>query len=87
MKLRIAVLLIGLIISFNCKSSFDVVLKLPAPAKPIYEKVNFDSRDDGLFISYADYRKLERNIIEMRTYIEKLEGLIDIYSNQKENDK
>ena len=30
----------------------------------------------GLFLSYGEYRKLETNIINMRAYQEKLEGII-----------
>ncbi len=83
MKLRIAILLIGLIISFSCKTMNEVVFRVPLPTKPSYEKVVFIEKDDGLFLSYSEYRKLERNIIEMRIYIEKLEGMIEIYSNEE----
>lgn len=43
------------------------------------EKPAFVDKDGGLWISYDDYRKLERNIIAMREYSEKLSVLLDYY--------
>jgi len=36
--------------------------------------VRFEDRDGGLWLSYGDYRALERNIVAMREHIAKLEA-------------
>jgi len=46
----------------------------PVPALPDPEPVRFEDRDGGLWLSYGDYRALERNIIAMREHIAKLEA-------------
>jgi len=45
----------------------------PIPVPQAMEPVRFEDREGGLWLSYADYRALERNIIAMREYIAKLE--------------
>jgi hypothetical protein len=49
------------------------------PAAPVLEPVEFQGRDGGLWLSYSDYRALERNIIAMREYTARLEILIGFY--------
>jgi nitrous oxidase accessory protein NosD len=43
------------------------------------EPVSFGDRDGGLWLSYENYRALERNIIAMREYARLLETVIDFY--------
>ena len=87
MKRVMIFLLIVLISCFSCSNLQVKQFKIPTPPKPVYEKVEWEKVDsdsyqlsEGLFIKYNEYRKLERNIIEMRAYIEKLEKIIEIYN-------
>jgi hypothetical protein len=50
-----------------------------APAAPLLEPVEFQDRDGGLWLSYNDYRSLERNIIAMREYMTRLEIILKFY--------
>jgi hypothetical protein len=76
----------------NCKSApiadADVnavlaAITLPLPVPPETEPVHFEDRDEGLWLSYNDYRALERNIIAMREYAGKLEIIILFYRGDK----
>jgi len=89
-RLPTAVLLIGLIIfsTTSCKSTqitpADVEKTLaavapPMPVPPEMETVVFEDRDGGLWLSYNDYRALERNVIAMREYAGRLEIVIKFY--------
>jgi hypothetical protein len=49
------------------------------PQPPEMEKVRFEDRDSGLWLSYNDYRALERNIIAMREYAARLEIIVKFY--------
>jgi hypothetical protein len=49
------------------------------PAAPVLEPVEFQDRDGGLWLSYNDYRSLERNVIALREYTARLETVIDFY--------
>jgi hypothetical protein len=53
------------------------------PAPPEMEPVSFEIKDVGLWLSYNDYRALERNIIAMREYAAKLEIIIRFYREDK----
>jgi hypothetical protein len=46
------------------------------------EPVEFADRDEGLWLSYNDYRALERNIIAMREYTARLEVIIEFYTEE-----
>jgi len=46
------------------------------------EPVVFEDRDGGLWLSYNDYRALERNIIALREYSRKLEIVIWFYREE-----
>jgi hypothetical protein len=50
------------------------------------EKVVFEDKDGGLWLSYDNYRSLERNIIALREYIAKLESIIDFYKEDSHAD-
>jgi len=89
-RLLTAVLLAGLIAfsTSSCKSTqitpTDVEKTLAAiaplmPVPPEMEAVAFEDRDGGLWLSYNDYRALERNVIAMREYAERLEIVIRFY--------
>jgi hypothetical protein len=52
------------------------------PELPAAEKPAFVDKDGGLWLSSDDYRKLERNIINLREYIGKLEALITYYESE-----
>jgi len=88
-KLLTAALLIALTICFSCKTTKPVpsaeaqkalaVLAPPMPQPPVMEKVRFEDYGDGLWLSYNDYRALERNIIAMREYAARLEIIIKFY--------
>jgi len=54
----------------------------PMPLAPKLEKVTFESRPNGLFLSFEEYRQLEENIIEMRRYIKELEAQIYFYTGE-----
>jgi hypothetical protein len=54
-----------------------------APDAPVFEPVEFQDRDGGLWLSYNNYRALERNITAMREYTERLEVIIDFYREDK----
>jgi hypothetical protein len=49
------------------------------PAAPLMEPVEFEDKDNGLHLSYNDYRALERNIIAMREYESRLLLLVEYY--------
>jgi len=51
----------------------------PMPVPPETEAVTFEDRDGGLWLSYGDYRALERNVIAMREYAERLKIVIRFY--------
>jgi hypothetical protein len=46
------------------------------------EPVQFIDRDGGLWLSYTNYRALERNIIALREYTAKLELIIEFYEEE-----
>jgi hypothetical protein len=54
------------------------------PVPPETEPVRFEDRDGGLWLSYNDYRALERNIIAMREYAGELEIIILFYREEQE---
>lgn len=86
------ILLLALIIFLvSCKSaqittaeieSVLAAISPPLPAKPEHEPVRFEDRDGGLWMSYNDYRALERNIIELRKYAAKLEIILWFYRKE-----
>lgn len=51
----------------------------PRPLLPAEEPVVFEEKDGGLWLSYENYRALERNIIEMRRYMAQAEAVLDFY--------
>ena len=85
-----AVLLTGLIIfSAACRSAPEPrtaeilsLLEPPVPEAPEAEEVKFEGRDGGLWLSYEDYRALERNVIALREYAGKLEIVIGFYRGE-----
>ena len=46
------------------------------------EPVRFEDRDGGLWLSYEDYRALERNVIALREYAGRLEVIIGFYGEE-----
>lgn len=56
---------------------------LPRPVKPVMEAVRFENKEGGLWLSYDNYRALERNIIAMREYEGKLEAVIEFYEGER----
>jgi len=90
-KLLIPVLLAALISSFSCRSAPSTeidteeilaVMKPPVPAAPVMEAVRFEDRDNGLWLSYNDYRALERNVIAMREYAAALKIIVKFYEGE-----
>jgi hypothetical protein len=59
------------------------VLIPPMPDLPEMEAVRFEDRDGGLWLSYNDYRSLERNVIALREYARKLEIIIGFYQENE----
>jgi hypothetical protein len=55
-------------------------IKPPVPQAPELEPVVFEDRDGGLWLSYQDYRALERNVIALREYAGRLEVVIEFYT-------
>jgi hypothetical protein len=45
----------------------------------VSEPVRFADRDGGLWLSYNDYRALERNVIALREYAAKLLVIVRFY--------
>ena len=85
-----AVLLAGQIIFLpGCTSTGEAVtarldaavsaLEPEMPDAPEMESVKFEDRDGGLWISYNDYRALERNILALREWAAKLEAAAEFY--------
>ena len=91
-KLLIAVLLIALTsFSSSCKTaqitSAEIAktpesIQPPMPTHPVMEPVTFEDKDGGLWLSYNDYRALERNIIALSEYARKLEIIILFYREE-----
>jgi hypothetical protein len=48
--------------------------------------VVFEDRDGGLWLSYENYRALERNIIAMREYTARLNIIIEYYREDADAD-
>ena len=97
-KLLIPILLLALTISLSsCKTTSKEYLASiqdwaeamnalapPLPAAPEMEPVQFeDHHDGGLWLSYNDYRALERNIIALKEYSKRLEVIIWFYRGEK----
>jgi hypothetical protein len=53
------------------------------PAAPVLEPVEFQDWDGGLWLSYNDYRSLERNVIALREYTRRLKAVIDFYREEE----
>lgn len=58
------------------------LLAPPVPAAPEMEPVRFEDLDGGLWLSYDEYRALERNIIATREYAARLETVIEFYRGE-----
>jgi len=59
------------------------VLAPPIPVEPVMEPVRFEDRGDGgLWLSYNDYRALERNVIAMREYSARLEIIVRFFKEE-----
>jgi hypothetical protein len=43
------------------------------------EQVRFVDKDGGLWLSYEQYRALERNVIALREYAQRLKIIIEFY--------
>jgi len=74
---------------FSCKTTEPVnlretldLIKPPVPEAPALEPVKFEDRDEGLWLSYDEYRSLERNIIALREYAARLEIIIGFYREE-----
>lgn len=66
-------------------ADIDAVLKNIAPTKPpapVMEQVLFEEKCGGLWLSYRDYRALERNIIALKNYAAHLEVIIDFWEGK-----
>ncbi len=55
----------------------------PLPKAPEMEPVVWEDRDGGLWLSYKDYRALERNFIALREYAAKLEAVVQFYKDME----
>jgi len=92
-KLLILILSIALtVFSNSCKSTQPIdsdaaetlaALEPPMPDAPEMEPVVFEGKDGGLWLSYNDYRALERNIIALREYAAHLEIVVWFYREEK----
>lgn len=60
----------------------EAALVPPMPKAPDMEPVAFEDRDGGLWLSYEDYRALERNVIALREYAARLEVIIGFYKGE-----
>jgi hypothetical protein len=92
-RLLILILLLApTIFSTGCKSTQITPVEVeaalaaiapPVPVLPEAETVRFEDRDGGLWLSYSDYRALERNVIALREHIARLEIVIRFYREGK----
>jgi hypothetical protein len=57
-----------------------------APVAPALEQVVFQDRDGGLWLTYNDYRALERNVIALMEYATRLEIVVDFYREGRDAD-
>ena len=91
-RLLTAVLLIALTgFSGSCKTTQITnaeiagtlaAIQPPMPTPPVMEPVVFEDKDGGLWLSYNDYRALERNVIALREYAQKLEIVVKFYREE-----
>jgi hypothetical protein len=58
-------------------------LEPEAPPAPEEEPVRFEDRDGGLWLSYEDYRALERNVIALREYAARLLLIAEYYREDR----
>jgi hypothetical protein len=52
----------------------------PLPPEPLIAPVEFEDRAGGLWLSYDNYRALERNVIALREYARRLEIIIEFFT-------
>jgi hypothetical protein len=95
-KLLTAILLTALtVFSVGCASrgaalrttaeldaAVEALEHLPPP-EPDEEAVVFDDRDGGLWLSYENYRALERNVIALREYAARLLLIAEYYREER----
>lgn len=87
----ILILLIGLIIFSNSCTTVkpeieaDEVL-LSLPTDPFLKPVKFIDMDTGMFLTFKDYRNLENNILEYRSYIDQLKKQVYYYREDNPNE-
>lgn len=55
----------------------------PLPKAPEMEPVVWEDRAGGLWLSYKDYRALERNFIALQEYAAKLEAVVQFYKDME----
>ena len=89
MPLLTAILFLALTLFSGCATGraaaaaeIEAVIKAiapEAPAAPVLEPVEFKDRFGGLWLSYNDYRALERNVIALREYAAHLEIIVKFY--------
>ena len=58
-------------------------LEPEAPPAPVLEPVRFRDYEGGLWLSYEDYRALERNVIALREYAARLKIIVEYYREEK----
>jgi hypothetical protein len=46
------------------------------------EAVEFEDREGGLWLSYENYRALERNVIALREYAARLEAVAEFFREE-----
>lgn len=56
-----------------------IAIEPPLPPEPTMEQVRFVDKDGGLWLSYEQYRALERNVIALREYAQRLKIIIEFY--------
>jgi hypothetical protein len=66
----------------NLNTALDA-LEPDVPDAPVMEAVEFANAEGGLWLSYNDYRALERNIIAMREYTARLELIVEFYRGER----
>lgn len=54
------------------------------PVTPVFESVVFAEKDGGLWLSFDDYRALERNVIALREYAAQLETIVSFYREEQQ---
>lgn len=70
----------------TCQSLIQTKIQIQIPVKPVIEKITWVDKDGMLSLSKADYRKLEKYIIDCERYTNDLLAILRVYDHKGIND-